>query len=187
MSEVLPNVTRARMPSPCELCGQEFKSRTHSCPVKKQLGLALADRRHHADCPDSPPPAPQPPQRMKAQFSCASCPQKFVTMAGLHQHQSLEHPHTTTARTFQANRDQVPGRNQCAHCDHEILCLAALKHHIDGGHCHVPLPDDPHSSVVASPCHCDGSSRGHLRPLDRIQILAQETWTRLWTMWPSVH
>ena len=46
MSEVLPNVTRARMPSPCELCGQEFKSRTHTCPVKKQLGLALADRRH---------------------------------------------------------------------------------------------------------------------------------------------
>ena len=43
MSEVLPNVTRARMPSPCELCGQEFKSRTHTCPVKKQLGLALAD------------------------------------------------------------------------------------------------------------------------------------------------
>lgn len=43
MSEVLPRV-----------CGQEFKSRTHTCPVKKQLGLALADRRHRADCPDSP-------------------------------------------------------------------------------------------------------------------------------------
>ena len=63
-------------------------------------------------------------------------------MVGLHQHQSLEHPHTTAARTFQANRDQVPGRNQCAHCDNEFLCLAALKHHIDGGHCHAQ-PDDP--------------------------------------------
>ena len=73
MHEVLPNVTRARMPSPCELCGQEFKSRTHTCPVKKQLGLALADRRHRAECPESPPPVPQPAQRMDAQFTCATC------------------------------------------------------------------------------------------------------------------
>ena len=127
MSEVLPNVTRARMPSPCELCGQEFKSRTHTCPVKKQLGLALADRRHRADCPDSPPPVPQPVQRMDAQFSCASCPRKFVTMAGLHQHQALERPHTTTARTFMADRDQIPGRNQCSHCDQVTRSFSALQ------------------------------------------------------------
>ena len=145
MSEVLPNVTRARMPSPCALCGQEFKSRTHTCPVKKQLGLALADRRHRAECPESPPPVPQPVQRVDA--SCASCPRKFVTMARLHQHQALEHPHTTTARTFLADRDQVPGRNQCSHCDQEVLCLEALKHHI---------------IAVASSCHCHGTTWGHL-------------------------
>ena len=78
-------------------------------------------------------------------------------MAGLHQHQSLEHPHTTTVRTFLANRDQVPGRSQCAHCDTEFLCLAALKHHIDGGHCQAPLPGDPpllwHHPVIVTGLH----------------------------------
>ena len=70
MGDVLPNVVRARTSSPCELCEQEFRSRTHTCPVKKQLGLALAYRKHREKFPTSPPPVPQPPQRMEAQFTC---------------------------------------------------------------------------------------------------------------------
>ena len=109
MGEVLPNVIRARTTSPCELCGQDFRSKTHTCPVKKQLGLSLAYRKHREQFPACPPPVPQPPQRMDAQFACAQCPRKFVTAAGLHQHQSMEHAHSTLTRTFLASRIKFLG------------------------------------------------------------------------------
>ena len=162
MGEVLPNVVRARTSSPCELCGQEFRSKTHTCPVKKQLGLALAYRKHREQYPACPPPVLQPPQRMDAQFACAQCPRKFVTAAGLSQH--LEHPHSTLTRTFMAARDQVPSLTQCAHCNASFLWLAALRHHIDGGQCPEPLPDAPpllwHHPLVISGLH--GGTFDHL-------------------------
>ena len=164
MGDVLPNVVRARTNSPCELCGQEFRSKTHTCPVKKQLGLALAYRKHREQYPACPPPVLQPPQRMDAQFACAQCPRKFVTAAGLNQHQAMEHQHSTTTRTFMAARDQVPGLTQCAHCSASFLCLAALRHHIDGGQCPEPLPDAPpllwHHPLVISGLH--GGTYDHL-------------------------
>ena len=164
MGDVLPNVVRARATSPCELCEQAFRSRTHTCPVKKQLGLALAYRKHREQFPASLPPVPQPPQRMEAQFSCGLCPRKFVTAAGLHQHQVMDHTHSTTTRTFVAGRDQVPGQTQCAHCQSKFLSLAALRHHIDGGHCSTPPDEDPpllwHHPLIISGLH--GGTFDHL-------------------------
>ena len=95
---------------------------------------------------------------------CGLCPRKFVTAAGLQQHQAMDHTHSTTTRTFVAGRDQVPGQTQCAHCQSKFLSLAALRHHIDGGHCSVPPADDPpllwHHPLVISGLH--GGTFDHL-------------------------
>ena len=56
--EVLPNTTRARVTSPCSYCKAEFQSKTHTCPVLKQVALALGDRRRRALHPDTPEPSP---------------------------------------------------------------------------------------------------------------------------------
>ena len=164
MGDVLPNVVRARTTSPCELCEQEFRSKTHTCPAKKQPGLALAYRKHREQYPSSPSPIPQPPQRMDAQFKCGQCPRKFVTAAGLQQHQAIDHMHSTTTKTFVAGRDQAPGKTQFAHCQSQFLSLAALRHHVDGGHCPEPLPDDPpllwHHPLIISGLH--GGTFDHL-------------------------
>ena len=87
-----------------------------------------------------------------------------MTAAGLQQHQAMDHTHSTTTRTFVAGRDQVPGHIQCAHCQSKFLSLAALRHHIDGGHCSVPPADDPpllwHHPLIISGLH--GGTFDHL-------------------------
>lgn len=60
--------------------------------------------------------------------------------------------------------DQIPGECTCAHCDETFLSLAALKHHINGGHCtSQPLEAAPllkkHSIILA---RLNGGTFGHL-------------------------
>ena len=101
----------------------------------KQLGLALRDRKHRDQHPEDPEPSPTAAPLTQAQFHCSICSSQFATAAGLHQHQSMQHRHTTAQLTFQPLRDQVPGQLQCAHCGQPFLTLKALKEHIDGNHC----------------------------------------------------
>ena len=109
----LPNTTRARVQSPCEFCKKDFESKTHTCAVMKQLGLALGDRQYRQALPEaSDTPLPDE-HRTQAQYQCAACACQFATAAGLHQHLSLQRPHTTVQNTFQPLRD--PGKIKCSH------------------------------------------------------------------------
>ena len=141
INQVLPNITRARVQSPCEFCKKEFKSKTHTCAVMKRLGLALGDRKFRQAHPEAPEPILPGPHMTQAQFTCTTCGSEFATAAGLHQHLSLQHPHTTVQHTFQPLRDQVPGELKCSHCDTSFLTLKALKMHIDGNQCETFIQD----------------------------------------------
>ena len=141
INQVLPNITRARVQSPCDYCKKEFKSKTHTCAVMKQLGLALGDRKYRQSNPDAPEPNLTGTHLTQAKFSCPVCGSEFATAAGLHQHLSLQHPHTTVQQTFQPLRDQVPGELKCAHCDASFLTLKALKLHIEGNQCETYIQD----------------------------------------------
>lgn len=138
---IMPNITRARMSSPCQYCHQEFKSKTHTCPVMKQLGLALGDRKHRGLHPDTPHPSPSISTRASSQFKRTLCSSEFATAAGLHQHMRMQRKHTAVQPTFQPARDQVSDRLQFAHCDTTFLTLKALKHPIDGNHCEAFAQD----------------------------------------------
>ena len=60
----------------------------------KQLGLALGDRKYRHDHPEAPEPSLTGTHLTQAQFTCTTCGCEFATAAGLHQHLSLQHPHT---------------------------------------------------------------------------------------------
>ena len=141
INKVMPNVTRARVQSPCEYCKKDFKSKTHTCAVMKQLGLALGDRRFRHEHPEAPDPPTMADHRSQAQYQCTSCDCQFATAAGLHQHLSMQHPHTTVQTTFQPLRDQVPGELKCSHCDRSFSTLKALKLHIIGNQCDTFIQD----------------------------------------------
>lgn len=134
-------MSRARVSSPCEHCKKDFKSKTHTCAVMKQLGLALGDRKYRHDHPQAPDPATLDDHRTQAQYQRTTCGCQFATAAGLHQHLSLQHPHTTVQQTFQPLHDQVPGELRCSHCDTSFQTLNALKPHIAGNQCDTFIQD----------------------------------------------
>lgn len=140
MSDVLPNVVRARTTSPCE---RPETQGTISCLSSSGPTTASKDgcsillwpvSKEVCDCCRSSPTSNHGAGRFddyQDLYSCSRSNSWPDTMRPLHTH---------------------------------FLSFAALRHHIDGGHCHEPPPDDPpllwHRPVILSGLH--GGTFDHL-------------------------
>ena len=140
-------VTRARTDSPCVFCLAEFRSKTHTCPVKKQLALALADREFRAQHQNSAACDPSPNQCVAVEFECPDCRRTFGSEASwrTHQKQSCREPNKIV---FFPARDQKPGHIACNHCSASHGSLTALKRHIELEWCKAFDPNRARALLV---------------------------------------